>query len=335
MSKNFLNCAITSLPANLYSQLTKVTQIENEFQGNVTLHTLPATLFSNCIGLTSLISCFYNAGITSLPDGLFANNLKLTSLYYTFFVSSSAQANAQIADGGIPSTLFANNTKLSNVSSMLEGQSQITTLPAGLFANCHGLTNISRMLSSTRGLQSLPAGLFSEQAQIDSANGFINYSSIPTIPSDLLAQATPYCDVGQFARGSGLTSIPEGLFDKITNVSGVSAPFYGCASLTSIPETLFDKMTELTYTNEYFSGCSSLTTIPSKLFSKNKKINSFNNTFVYCAALTGNTPVTDEGYKFWERQGKPGYPSSVSGYACFYSATGLSDYDQIPAAWKQ
>jgi hypothetical protein len=64
-----------------------------------------------------------------------------------------------------------------------------------------------------------------------------------------------YC----FYYCTGLTSIPEGLFDNNTKVTDFRYCFYRCSGLTNIPEGLFDKNTQVTHFNNCFYRCSKLT----------------------------------------------------------------------------
>ena len=82
-----------------------------------------------------------------------------------------------------------------------------------------------------------------------------------------------------------------------------------------------------------FANNTNLQTIPSNLFSTNKAITNFNNCFSGCSNLTGSSPVDENGYKLWERAGKEGYPTSISGTNCFTKCYKLDDFINIPTAW--
>lgn len=82
-----------------------------------------------------------------------------------------------------------------------------------------------------------------------------------------------------------------------------------------------------------FAYNTNLQSIPSNLFSTNKAITNFNNCFSGCSNLTGSSPVDENGYKLWERAGKEGYPTSISGTNCFAKCYKLDDFINIPTAW--
>ena len=96
-----------------------------------------------------------------------------------------------------------------------------------------------------------------------------------------------YC----FYYCTGLTSIPEGLFDNNPNVTNFSNCFSNCSSLTSIPEGLFDNNTKVTDFRYCFYRCSGLTNIPVGLFDKNTQVTHFNNCFYRCSKLTVNVQI--------------------------------------------
>ena len=134
---------------------------------------------------------------------------------------------------------------------------------------------------------------------------------------------------------SGLTgSIPENLFSNCTKVTSFESCFNGCAGLTGIPGNLFSKCPGVTSFGYCFRNCTGLTEIPGNLFSNCPGVTSFGHCFNSCTGLTGTTPKDSDGGELWERQGKEGYPSSITGSYCFYGCTELSNYSDISADWK-
>lgn len=94
-----------------------------------------------------------------------------------------------------------------------------------------------------------------------------------------------------FQDCSGLTSIPEGLFDKCTEVKDFSSTFCNCYKLHTIPEGLFDKCTKVTSfawtfgDNEFNSKKMEIVSIPRGLFDNCTEVTDFNGTFQGCASL--------------------------------------------------
>ena len=83
--------------------------------------------------------------------------------------------------------------------------------------------------------------------------------------------AHPYMFASTFQSCTNLTTIPETLFDGVTDAANYmfSSTFSGCTSLQSIPDTLFSGVTGAAdyMFNQTFYGCSALSEIPSGLFS--------------------------------------------------------------------
>ena len=143
-----------------------------------------------------------------------------------------------------------------------------------------------------------------------------------------------------FSGCSGLTgAIPDGLFGNLTGApaSGMfSHTFHVCSGLTgAIPDGLFAGISGAPASNMFdytFYGCSGLTSIPENLFgniSGTAQSSMFNRTFYNCTSLTGPSARINGQYLYeiW--------PDATTQFGdMYYRATGLSDYSNIPAAWK-
>lgn len=103
--------------------------------------------------------------------------------------------------------------------------------------------------------------------------------------------------------------------------------FLDCSGLTgSIPNNLFTNCRNVISFYRIFESCSSLTgSIPENLFTNCHNVTDFRSTFYACSGLTGNTPTGTDGLELWERDGQPGYPSSINGAQCFYYCPKLSN----------
>ena len=111
-------------------------------------------------------------------------------------------------------------------------------------------------------------------------------SKLKSIPSGLFDNNTAvtgfeYC----LDNCSSLQSIPSGLFDNNTAATSFSYCFYGCSSLQSIPSGLFDNNTAATTFYSCFENCTSLQSIPAGLFTENTAATSFGYCFSRCSAL--------------------------------------------------
>jgi hypothetical protein len=156
-------------------------------------------------------------------------------------------------------------------------------------------------------------------------------------------------DFSGFLRGTSITSIPSGLLDFATNATNMQDAF-SFTDITGVPTGLFDENILLTNFSSTFNGCISLTSVPSSLFDENTVALSFSSTFRNCIALTNvlqftnNTSVTvfDRVYdmyttsnaltgtapEIWLRSPLP------SGNDAFRNCTGLSNFGDIPTAFK-
>ena len=126
-----------------------------------------------------------------------------------------------------------------------------------------------------------------------------------------------------------IASPTEKSFEKITDFS---YGFTVCEKLTSIPEDLFANCPNVTTFEGTFAGCTSLTSIPSTLFENCLYVTNFGGTFYKCIGLTG------EPIKLWKRVlngSTNNYIGKPDGYGCYYNATGLNNYENIPEYWRE
>lgn len=99
--------------------------------------------------------------------------------------------------------------------------------------------------------------------------------------------------------GTGITSIPSGLFINNNSATDMEFAFYQCASLTTIESGAFDGLTSVTSFSYCFAEDTSLTSVPSGLFDDCTAVTDFSFLF-YKSALTtipsglfdNNTAVT-------------------------------------------
>jgi len=120
---------------------------------------------------------------------------------------------------------------------------------------------------------------------------FYGCSNITTLSgiSDLdgLARVTQFNNT---FRGTGITSIPSGLFEYATSAQEFTDTF-SFTSITSVPNNLFDNAgTSVASFNSTFLGCLSLVSVPTNMFQYNTATLSFSSTFRNCRALT-NIPT--------------------------------------------
>ena len=274
---------LTEIPEGIFDGLTEVNTFDVTFEGCTGLTSIPTGLFDNCTKVTSFISTFgMCTGLTDIPQGLFDKCTEVTDF----------------------SSIFSECTKL-------------TSIPTGLFDKCTKVTSFNSTFGMCTGLTSIPQGLFDNCPEVTDFNGVFQYCS-------------------------ALTSIPVGLFDNNIKVNDAGYIF-GWSGITEVPEGLFDKCTDIEYFSGLFAECKNLKSLPVNLFDFNKKAKNFYQTFRDCTALTGESPYTiinvdgtDVKVHLYERSSYPEYFTAPTvSSICFQNCTGLSDYDNIPANWKK
>jgi len=186
--------------------------------------------------------------------------------------------------------------------------------------NFRGCSNLTKVHPSMKVLRSLTTA----------GSIFRDCSSLISIPAGIFDGAINITSFSScFTDCTSLTSIPSGLFDNNTAVTNFNVCFRYCTSLTSIPSGLFDNNTAVTIFFGCFGGCSNIDqALDGNMFLYNDKVADFQQTFQYCSKLTGlgwQTIIANA-----EAQETP--PTYTDG--CFEGATSLTDYAEIPEAWK-
>lgn len=131
-----------------------------------------------------------------------------------------------------------------------------------------------------------------------------------------------------------LEGIDPDFLASAENLNNVRYLFRYNPKLLNIPDGFLSKNTLLTNVYGLCYECESLSTIPTSFLSTCKQIQNFGEAFRGCINLTGSTPVNEDGTKWWERQGKEGYPTKITSTVCFQGCTKLDDYNDIPMSWR-
>ena len=136
--------------------------------------------------------------------------------------------------------------------------------------------------------------------------------------SDGCVSALDFTTVFQYC--TNITSIPSGLFDNCPLVTKFNGSFVE-AGVTSIPSGLFANNTAVLSFNRTFFKCP-LTSINSDIFDNCVNVTDFSYVFYRVGAqMTGIAP------ELWNRVSTP------TGTGAFDSATGLTNYGDIPSSW--
>ena len=307
------------------------------FAGQTKLKEIPAGIFDGLTEATGFDGTFVECtGLTSIPQGLFDKCSNVTSFEGTF--------NGCTALASIPAGLFDYNTKVTSFSQLFGGCTGLTSIPQGLFDKCTEVTDFEGVFEECTGLTSIPVGLFDKCTKVTSfSSTFGMCTGLTNIPQGLFDNCTEVTSFqGVFQYCSALTNIPAGLFDNNIKVTDAGYIF-AWSGITEVPEGLFDKCPDIEYFSGLFTECKNLKSLPVNLFDFNKKAKNFYQAFRDCTALTGESPYTiinvdgtDVKVHLYERSLYPQYFTAPTvSSVCFQNCTALTDYDNIPTIWKK
>ena len=310
----FMGTQITEVPAYIFGELNgdgAMSMFNGTFSNCANLTTIDGPLFSGTITPAESMfdSTFNGSGITSIPANLFGtlNGDGAPSMFERTFYNCKKLTTA---DGPLFSGTI---TPAENMFYYTFFDSSLTEIPADLFA----------------GIRGAPA-----ESMFD---GTFYSTELTEIPADLFAgiQGAPASRMfGWTFAYTALTEIPANLFAGIQGApaSRMFAGTFNYTALTEIPANLFAGIrgapAEYMFDRTFFS--TDITSIPENLFagiSGPAATYMFNETFAHCTSLTGPSARTNGQYLYeiWP---------DVDYMMTYRSATGLSDYDQIPGSWK-
>ena len=303
--QTFYGCAsLTAIPSGLFDYNTKLPKFNFTFGECGKLQTIPNGLFDKCTEVTSFIGTFYRCyNLTTIPEGLFDNNTKVLEFLDTFRECSSLKIipeglfdkctvvkdfSGAFRESGIvevPARTFGTEVEQVNFTNLFTDCSYLSIIKNNAF-NCPNLTSLANIFKNLSNLTTIEENAFNCPNILNYKDTFWG-SGITAIPEGLFNKCTKVTSFeGTFGYCYKLQAIPEGLFDACTEVTNFSGAFYWCYNLQTIPEGLFDKCTEVTNFERTFSRCTKLQTIPVELFDNNTKVTSFADTFGECDALT-------------------------------------------------
>ena len=219
----------------------------------------------------------------------------------------------------IPSGLFSgiHGAPVENMFKRTFNFAYITAIPSDLFSGIQGppAEGMFEGTFSATYIESIPENLFAGIQGPPAKNMFantFNEVSIESIPENLFVgiQGPPAEGMfeGTFNACMGLTAIPENLFAGIQGppAEGMFYDTFQYTGLTSIPENLFAGLD---------------TTAPATALM-------FESTFAWSENLTGPSARINGQYLYeiW--------PDDAYYYGTYSGCEGLSDYANIPDAWK-
>ena len=260
----------------------------------------------------------------SWGDGSSDSIITSTTSSDRFHTYSTAGSYQIIVSGYCPGFSVGNNTSYKNLYKSVDdwGVVQFEEID---FYGCINLTTI-------------PADGSNNATLNDGLNTVLRFNStfrqtgITIIPNGLFDYSTNVTSfVNTFVFCQGLTAIPSGLFDNNTNVTSFSGTFNALLNLTTIPTNLFDNNALVVNFESVFRNCRKVAGIPSQFFTNNQQVTTFANAFNMATTsnlLTGVTPKDANGDEIFERG------SSPIGTDCFAFCSGLTNFGSIPATFK-
>ena len=198
-------------------------------------------------------------------------------------------------EGPIPENLFY-NCKSNSFKGTFRDCKKIKEIPEKLFINMSNTINFEGTFAGCKGIKEIPEKLFVENINITNiGNGFEGCTE--------------------------LKSIPDNLFANCNKLKTCREAFLGCSNLETIGKNVFNSSENMDFYRA-FENCSKLKCIPEDMFDNCPNVKTFIRTFDNCYGLTGEAP------DIWNR-------TNVDGTgACFSGCKNLSNYNQIPSAWK-
>lgn len=311
---------LQEIPIDFLRNKRNLKKINGLFKGCSQLQfNLHQDMFKDCISLTHMNELFSGCrGLAgSIPEGLFTCYDEEGEEYSTVIEEASSVFNdCKHLSGYIPSDLFSKFLLVKDLSNFFYNcQGLYGEIPKGLLDNCYSLIYANHLFSRCYGLGKervtnedpffVDEGIFMRCTNLEEANSM-------------------------FYMGEGNSNlrgkIPDDLFRYNTKLKKLNHTFYACGNLTgSITNQLFKFNKNLVDLGGTFRSCSGLEYLESEAISgtNNPNVTELTYTFAGCSKLQGTAP------KLWET-----HSSANSRVYCFRSCTNLSNYLEIPDAWK-
>ena len=249
--------------------------------------------------------CFRNTGITSIPTGIFDSNIVATTFAQCFYGCTGITS--------IPTDLFKYNTAVTSFNYCFYGCTNLTSIPTDLFRYNTGVLTF--------------------------VYTFYNCDSLTTLPNDIFRYNTSVTNFSNcFYQCSSLTTLPADMFKYNVSVTNFAAVFSTCAVLATVSTDLFRYNTlALTFTAAFLQ-CPKMQQHATIFYAAGEQATRFLNqsvNFSDCFNRTSFTGTQGVAPDLWNCNFGTGTPAKGSCWAgAGNSLTSLSNYADIPAAWK-
>ncbi|MGM9737245.1 MAG: BACON domain-containing protein [Candidatus Cryptobacteroides sp.] len=258
---------LKAIPPRLFYYATKATKMTETFCDAASISEIPADLFVNCTAVTDFTGCFYECGTGSLV---------LHDAFTTDEIRDYLAKNGKLKS--IPGGLFRNCDNAKSFSYAFRGTA-ITTFPADLFegVDANGL-DLTELFHDCALLESAPLGFFRPN-MTGVKRLFQNCASLKTVPAGFFENCDNVTIGQEIFYGSGIETLPAGIFKPLTKITSLYGMFKDCANLKEVDPGIFEGMSLVTNGQYMFEGCTSLNTVPQGLFKDCVKMYQFNYMF--------------------------------------------------------
>lgn len=331
--------------------------MSQSFYGCAYLTSVAATAFRGIPRVSFFIQAFHGcSGLATISADLFKYNTNVQSFGQVFRACPALTA--------IPADLFRYNVAVTNMQYAFQACTGLTSVPVDIFRYNILVTAFDYLFHTCTNLATFPADLFRYNTEVINFSCTFFATKIATIPANMFQYNTKVTNfLGVFQQCSMFTSLPVDLFRYNTLVTTFAYAFWNCmhTSFNVIPADIFRYNTAVTSFQETFAYAYYLTTIPADLFKYNVLATNFSQVFLNDTRITYRADVfgVDYATRFsgktvnftgcfkrdnWQGGSQGAAPAmwSFTGGTfttaqCFAgignSATSLSNFASIPAAW--
>jgi len=255
--------------------------------------------------VTSFEDGFRNTGITSIPVGIFDSNAVVTAFINCFYGCTNITS--------IPTDLFRYNIIVDSFLNLFSGCNKITSIPVDLFRYNVAVTNFSYAFNGCSLLTVIPTDLFRYTVSVT------NFTYV-------------------FGNCNALITLPDGLFNYNIIATSFQAAFYQCAVLATLPADLFRYNTAASNFFYALASCPKLRLHATIFYAAGEQGTRFLNksvNFYGCFDRASFSGVQGIAPDLWNCNFGTGTPQKTLCYgSAGNSLTSLSNYADIPAAWK-
>lgn len=275
----FMGCSLlTNVPVSLFQGCPNVLKMEGVFRTTPLLTSVPAGLLDPCTKTTTMVTLFWECGITAIPPGLFDQCVALENVESMFLSSGLV---------GPIDNVFINQPALTNAINVF-GTTKITSAGSNVLSGAPEIVNVRGFFSYCKQLATVHKDIFKFNTKITNANSmFFSTEALTTVDVDLFNNQPLLADISlMFGFAKGLTTLPEQLFNRIPfRLVNISQFATRCDNLEAIPYDFFSGGLGITNAGDVFSYCPKITKVPTLIFGNMQTCTNFSSAFKGCTLL--------------------------------------------------